>query len=161
MASLSLEAQMQRVSEKIDYAIKAVVAELVVTTFNRIKVNVENAGGGYGSPVYTGRYYASHKITFGYLDLTTKPETNIPGTYSELQDFSKDEFISRFQIGEPVFISNAVPYAGLIESGEASQKTPEGVYAISLTSAQAYFVASGRKKISAMVNSKFPPVAPT
>jgi hypothetical protein len=129
---------------------------LVVETFNRIKQEVS---GSFGSPVWTGRYYSSHKITFGALDLSTSPETDQLRAYSELPDYSKEEFIQKFTVGETVYISNAVPYAIDIEEGIASQKTPEGVFGVSLTSAEAYFVSQGARAVTRKVATKFPPIA--
>lgn len=136
-----LKAQFEAVKKKVkDDGAKAVKV-VTLAAWQHITTNVESTGGLFGSPVLTGRYQASHRISIGSLDKSFEPE----GSYAQV-DFKKPLAALRsFRIGEPVFISQSVPYAGAIETGEASKKTPFGVYAVGADLTKAQFRNSGVK----------------
>jgi hypothetical protein len=155
---ITLDQQAKRVADRINYTIESLIGELVVDTFNKIKQNVESTGGGFGSPVLTGRYYTSHRISFGTLDTTVSPEAPEGTVYPELGFFNVDDFVDRFTLGQTVYISNALPYAIDLEEGYSQFKAPQGIYGVSLSSAEAYYVSQGVNKASARAARKFPPI---
>ena len=88
---------------------KAVVLELYKrTTANSLQVGIQ-----YGSPVLTGRYYASHTIARGRIDRTVR-EPNPDGEespYPGLPLTNATAALTGFKFGKTTYIANSVPYA--------------------------------------------------
>jgi hypothetical protein len=107
---------------------KAVVLELYKrTTANSLQVGIQ-----YGSPVLTGRYYASHTIARGRIDTTVR-EPNLDGEenpYSGLPLTNAAAALTGFKLGETTYIANSLPYAQPLEEGHSRFKAPEGIYGV-------------------------------
>lgn len=88
---------------------------------------------GYGSPVLTGRYYASHRITINYIDTTTAP-INVNGSASPYRGVSQSTAagaVKNAKLGDKIYITNSVPYAHELEyEGKSRFKTPNGIYRV-------------------------------
>jgi hypothetical protein len=107
---------------------KAVVLEL----YKRITANSLQVGIQYGSPVLTGRYYASHTIARGRIDKTVR-ESNPDGEenpYPGLPLTNAAAVLTGFKLGETTFIANSLPYAQPLEEGHSRFKAPEGIYGV-------------------------------
>jgi hypothetical protein len=107
---------------------KAVVLEL----YKRITANSLQVGLAYGSPVLTGRYYASHTVARGRIDTTVR-EPNPDGDespYPGLPLTNAAAALVGFRLGETTYIANSLPYAQLLEEGHSRFKAPEGIYGV-------------------------------
>src|SRR5688500_8374529 len=107
---------------------KAVVLEL----YKRITANSLQVGIAYGSPVLTGRYYASHTIARGRIDRTVR-QLNPDGEdnpYPGLPLTNAAAVLTGFKLGETTFIANNLPYAQPLEEGHSKFKAPEGIYGV-------------------------------
>ena len=125
------------IKEKVEKISKKLFFEVVKTTYSYITVDALSAGGDFGSPVWTGRYHASHTISINNIDKSTKGE----GIYSSQLPISNAASLeSRFNIGDTVYIANSLDYADDIENKGASPfKTPDGVYRVSAEAVKARF----------------------
>lgn len=97
----------------------------------------------YGSPVWSGRYRASHTIAVGAPDTRVKPphpDTAGPGATRWPDDVSGPygappvsyaaQVVGSLKPFQVVYIANALPYARRIEAGHSRLKAPEGVYEV-------------------------------
>jgi hypothetical protein len=104
---------------------KAVVLEL----YKRITANSLQDGLAYGSPVLTGRYYASHTVARGRIDTNVR-EPNPDGDetpYPGLPLTNAAAALFSFRLGETSYIANSLPYAQMLEEGHSKFKAPEGL----------------------------------
>ena len=107
---------------------KSVVLEL----YKRITANSLQVGIAYGSPVLTGRYYASHTIARGRIDTTVR-EPNPDGEehpYPGLPLTNATAALTGFKLGQTTYIANSLPYAQILEEGHSKFKSPEGIYGV-------------------------------
>ena len=107
---------------------KAVVLEL----YKRITANSLQVGIAYGSPVLTGRYYASHTIARGRI-ATTVREPNPEGEdnpYPGLLLTNAAAALVGLKLGQTTYIASSLPYAQLLEQGHSKFKAPEGIYGV-------------------------------
>lgn len=125
------------IKEKVDPVLEDTVFFLAETIFEYISINAQNVAFQFGSPVFTGRYHASHRASLNTPDTTVAPE----GVYSNSAPLSQVTSLRpSFKIGDSIIISNSLPYAGDIEFNKASPfKTPEGVYRVSVEAAKVKF----------------------
>jgi hypothetical protein len=72
---------------------KGVVLEL----YKRITANSLQVGIAYGSPVLTGRYYASHTIARGRIDRTVR-DPNPEGEENPYRTYSTERAIARHKL---------------------------------------------------------------
>jgi hypothetical protein len=89
------------------------------------------------SPVLTGRFRASHRLSIGKVDLSTEaPRASVssggsgprPATGTDVSAaLSK---LTRAQFGTTIHITNALPYARPLENGSSRQtnRQPNGIY---------------------------------
>lgn len=86
------------------------------------------------SPVRTGRFRASNRISINALDATFEPDrknlstaagASRPATATDLAKAEK--VLKRAQFGDSIIISNSLPYAQFLEDGGSGQ-APEGIY---------------------------------
>ena len=97
-------------------------------------VNTATTSGGGGSPVLTSRYIKSHRINTGAVDTSVHPVLSggtgglapDPGFKGQSVGIAENE-MKAFKLGQNVFITDSVPYAGILERG-GSRKTPQGIY---------------------------------
>jgi hypothetical protein len=107
---------------------KAVVLDL----YKHITADSLQVGIAYGSPVLTGRYYASHTIARGRIDRTVR-EPNPEGEenpYPGLPLTNAAAVLTGFKLGETTDIANSLPYAQILEEGHSRFKAPEGIYGV-------------------------------
>lgn len=104
-------------------------------------------GFQHGSPVWSGRFKASHNVSIGVVDgdvaapnpavefirwpeepdrvLSAKGVAYVRGVLEKLRPF------------DIVYISNSLPYARRIEAGDFSMKAPNGVYNVTAATLKA------------------------
>jgi hypothetical protein len=95
---------------------KAVVLEL----YKRITANSLQVGIQYGSPVLTGRYYASHTIARGKIDKTVR-EPNPEGEenpYPGLPLTNAAAALTGVKLGETTYIANRGSRSNGTENGK-------------------------------------------
>lgn len=105
-----------------------------------------DVGRAFGSPVASGRFAASMRLSLNQLDKSVAPEdkayryptpekhkrnaNNLPGrTIRNLPLSQISLVLRRFKLGDTIYISNSVPYVRRIEVGGHSWQTPGGVFA--------------------------------
>jgi hypothetical protein len=149
-----LDAQFARAEEKIIFAVKEVVKEIARTAYKFVIQNSAQVSG-YGSPVLTGRYYTSHRITVNGIDASTSPPNPDAAPYPPLDPLIAEQALARYTLGDVITISNSVPYARELEAGW-SAKTPQGIYNVSLQAAILEFVDNGVLRVQNTLAFEFP-----
>jgi hypothetical protein len=122
------EAMAKKVVGQTTEIYKGVVLEL----YKRITANSLQVGIAYGSPVLTGRYYASHTIARGRIDRTIR-EPNLEGEenpYPGLPLTNAAAALVGLKLGQTTYIANSLPYAQILEEGHSRFKAPEGIYGV-------------------------------
>jgi hypothetical protein len=122
------EAMAKKVVGQTTEIYKGVVLEL----YKRITANSLQVGIAYGSPVLTGRYYASHTIARAQIDRTVR-EPNPDGEespYPGLPLTNAAAALVGLKLGQTTYIANSLPYAQLLEQGHSKFKAPEGIYGV-------------------------------
>ncbi len=124
----------QAATDKIFTPAKTLFNSVCIQLFDVITANSQEISGG-GSPVLTGRYYNSHRVSLNEID-TSVAEPNPEGAKDPYPPLPEDIVLSALQQwkpGDTLYIANSVPYADAIENLDASpQKTPDGVYGVSV-----------------------------
>jgi hypothetical protein len=88
----------------------------------------------FRSPVRTGRYRASHRISINEVDLTVEPEdveVDVISTNTVPTGLAGNAAaaLEKAEIGDAIYITNNLPYAQALEDGHSSQaKGPTAVY---------------------------------
>lgn len=116
---------------------------VALDAWQKITANSLKVGIAYGSPVLTGRYYNSHRISINGVDTSFEPAD--PARF-DAEEPARGLPISiaaaalrPVKLGDTVYISNSVPYARKIEEGHSKFKAPEGVYEVSADAVRAKF----------------------
>lgn len=121
--------------------------EVALTLWGYIIVNSETAAGQrVGSPVLTGRFYASHNISLNVIE-TKERGPNPSGAsspYPQLGFSDAKRVLAKWKPGDTVYISNSVPYGRKLESQHWSKKTPYGIYMVAVNAVRAKFAGRGR-----------------
>ncbi len=118
-------------------AIRAVAMEL----FSDLHTEARAAGGGFGSPVASGRLAGSMRMGINEVDHSYEPADpnyeypegrgprELPTRTIRNQPLSRIAAQLRtFRLGDRIYISNSVPYIRKIELGRHSWQTPDGVF---------------------------------
>lgn len=110
-------------------AIRSIALEM----YSSLQTEALTVGGGYGSPVASGRLAASMRLGINQIDNSTAP-ADPDYKYREPRTI-RNQPISRiaaqlrtFRLGDTIYISNSVPYIRRIELGRHSWQTPDGVF---------------------------------
>jgi hypothetical protein len=128
---VNLDAQIKKVTSNIENQLLGFVRTVVVDGWDMVTSDVE-ATGDIGSPVYSGRFRGSHQIAVNGKDPSTLPPApNRQRNFYNSPPRSKAETVlANIKLGDTINISNSLDYAGGIEDGTISSKTPRGVYLI-------------------------------
>jgi len=122
-------------------AIRAMALELAADLVERAADRSEPGG----SPVASGRYAASMRVSLDTIDSSTAPEdknyryppasvhnhnpNNLPGRTRANVPISRVSALLRtFKLGQTIWFSNSVPYSRRIENARHSWQTPQGVF---------------------------------
>ena len=109
---------------------------IATKAYSMIAADSRSVSLKYGSPVWSGRYRASHTIAIGTPDTSVKeaPQVDVrwpdePSTVLNAPPVSRAaQVLSGLKPFSVVFIANALPYARRIENGYSKLKAPAGVY---------------------------------
>jgi hypothetical protein len=117
--------------------IRAVALEL----YSSLQTDARTVGGGWGSPVASGRLASSMRLGINQVDTSYEPEdTNYeypdgkgerelpPRTIPNVPISRIAAQLREFKLGDTIYISNSVPYIRKIEIGGHSWQTPDGVF---------------------------------
>lgn len=117
--------------------IRAVALEL----YSSLQTEALSIGGGWGSPVASGRLAASMRLGINEVDTSTAPADPDykypagqgarplpPRTIPNVPISRVAAQLRTFKLGDTVYISNSVPYIRRIEIGGHSWQTPDGVF---------------------------------
>lgn len=85
------------------------------------------------SPVYSGAFRASWRISFNAVRSDTTPGY-LPVAPIRGASF---RWPKGFKLGDTIYVSNALPYAELIEYGSWSSQAPNGVLGLAIATADA------------------------
>ncbi len=143
-----VDAANERVTRAVVEAHKAVA----IKAYAMIAADSRETGMRYGSPVWSGRFRASHTIAIGAPDTATKPPhpdtvgkgaTRWPdepdGIYNAPPASYAAQKLTALKPFDIVYIANALPYARRIELGHSKFKAPEGVYDVTAVAVRAQF----------------------
>lgn len=136
------KAALEKEREKILLQCTEFCKTVAVTTYRYITTDSMMVGMAYGSPVLTGRYYTSHRISINGINRSTEdPNEEFDGTnpYPQLPLSNAQMALRGFKLGDVVYIANSLPYAQRIEDGWSKLKAPEGVYQIAADAIQVKF----------------------
>lgn len=103
-----------------------------------IGVDSREVGMEHGSPVWSGRFAGSNRISIGGPDSSVLPPHPEGARWPEEPDSiyqspslaEASNILSGLKPFETIYISNFLPYARRIEEGWSRTKAPEGVYNI-------------------------------
>ena len=133
MADLEKAIVIKIIGQTEEYA-KAVALNL----YRDISATANEAGGLFGSPLWSGRFRASNNISVGSPDFSFLPPNPAAGRYpnavnpqypsNKISDAAAK--IRSLKIGQVVFIANGLPYAKRIELDGWSAQVPNGVYRV-------------------------------
>lgn len=143
-----IEASKERVVRAVVETHKAIA----IKAYAMISADSRETGLRYGSPVWSGRFRASHTIAIGAPDTATKPPnpdtvgagaTRWPdepdGIYNAPPVSYAAQKLTALKPFQIVYIANALPYARKIELGHSKFKAPEGVYDVTAVAVGAQF----------------------
>jgi hypothetical protein len=110
---------------------------IALKAFQEIITDSRTVGFAHGSPVWSGRFAGSNKISVGSPDLSALPphpeRPNWPdepdSPYGVVTMAEASIKLGALLPFDKVYISNNVPYAARLEDGY-SPKAPEGIYGI-------------------------------
>lgn len=117
------------------------IRSMALSLYTNLQMPALEAGGGYGSPVASGRYASSMRLSINQIDATYAPaDRNYkypPGhgprplpkrTIANAPVSSVSARLRTFRLGDTIYVSNSVPYVRRIEIGSHSWQTPGGVF---------------------------------
>ena len=107
------------------------------------------------SPVKTGRFRASHRLSLNVSDKSFEPERAEPAGPAAFAGATSGELskgrgtMAAMQWGDTIIISNNLPYARFLENGGSRQnnRQPDGIYGATFAELRAKlqsFIASAR-----------------
>lgn len=109
--------------------------------YKDVQTEARSVGGGFGSPVASGRFAASVRLEINGIDTSAEPaDPNYdypagsgprelpPRTIRNRPISATAAKLRGFRLGDRIFVSNSVPYARRIEIGRHSWQTPDGVF---------------------------------
>lgn len=118
--------------------------------------DVLRSGNGLGSPVLSGDFYNNHNVSIGAPD--TKTDITVQdGAFFDpskraprppVAPGSADSVIFSAKAGDTIYITNALPYASMIENeGWSRFKAPDGVYGVAVASVPSFLAATDLKTV--------------
>lgn len=119
------------IQKKIVHKMVEAHRAIAITAFQYITANSQMVGLEYGSPVLTGRYYTSHRISINGINTDVSPP-NPDGADKPYKGIPLSQAVTELRtlkLGDTVYISNSLDYALSLENGY-SWKAPEGVYGV-------------------------------
>jgi len=124
---------------------------LALAAYHDLQKDAKTASG-YGSPVASGRFASSMRVSLDSVDTSTaapdpeykypkgKGKRQLPERTIQNQPISNVSLLlRRFKLGQTIYISNSVPYGRRIEVGGHSWQTPGGVFAPTMRKLMAQF----------------------
>lgn len=127
----------QQFQEKVVQRLVQKHRTIALQAFREVITDSRTVGFAHGSPVWTNRFGASHRIAVGAVDGSSlPPHPEKPRWPDEPDSPYKSPALAEASIKltalrpfEKIFISNSLPYARRLEQGY-SKKAPEGIYNI-------------------------------
>ncbi len=135
-----MRAEQRRVILQATEAIRS-LAQLAFAEFSQDQLAV---GGAWGSPVASGRFAGSMRLSVGSVDTSYAPADPTykyprgararsqlpPRTIRNQTAQIVAAKLRGWRLGQTIFISNSVPYVRRIEIGGHSWQTPDGVFGV-------------------------------
>lgn len=117
------------------------IASMALQLFADLRTEARTVGGGFGSPVASGRFAASMRLSINSVDTSFEPpDPNYeypsgsgarelpPRTIANTAISAASAALRNYKLGDTIYISNSVPYVRKIELGNHSWQTPDGVF---------------------------------
>lgn len=127
---------------------------VVLRAYQLIIRDSRDVGLAHGSPVWSGRFRASHNVSIGVVDgdvASPNPAAQFvrwptpPDTILNAKGVAYvSAVLSKLRPFDIVYISNSLPYARKIEAGGFSLKAPNGVYQVAANTLKVQLQTSGR-----------------
>ncbi len=127
---------------------------IVIKAFQLIIRDSRDVGLKHGSPVWSGRFNASHNVSIGTVDGDFSPPNPAaqgvrwptePSNVLRAKGLAYVRtVVEKLRPFDIVYISNSVPYARRIEAGGFSMKAPNGVYTVAANTLKAQLKSSGQ-----------------
>lgn len=127
----SLDAAFDKAFKEIDRRLADIVTETASAMFRFLRIDALNVGSAFGSPVLTGRFISSHRISLNFPDYSTEPVNAEDEQYvmpSEAETLTP--VVRDYKLGDTIYIANALDYADILEEINPSRKAPRGVYEV-------------------------------
>lgn len=131
----------RRAAERVVAEGTEAIRSMALQLFSDLQAEALRAGGGFGSPVASGRLASSMRLAINAIDYSTAPaDPNYrypagKGPRPLPPRTIRNQAISRmaarlrtFRLGDTIYVSNSVPYIRRIEIGGHSWQTPGGVF---------------------------------
>lgn len=127
----SLDSQFNKAKKAITKSLEKFATTVGKQTFKTVTPNSFSTGLLFGSPVLTGRYYNSHKISLNMVDRGVAPVNPLgeESPYDPLPDSLADITLKNYKLGDEIIVSNSLPYSEKLEGG-FSRKAPNGIYRV-------------------------------
>lgn len=135
MSMAQFDRQAREAAVRVVHEATEAIRTAAIALYSDLQTDVKTVNG-YGSPIASGRYVASMRISVNQIDYSFEPpDPNYvydrslpPRTIRNRPIAAASARMRTFRIGDRIYISNAVPYARRIEIGRHSWQAPEGVF---------------------------------
>ena len=132
---------LQEAEKKFARQAKLFVDKVALDLYRNIAADARNVSG-FGSPVWSGRFLASHRVSVNNInDSVAGPNPafdniNWPdsgGKTLRPRSLSSVSNILRLsKLGDTIFISNSLDYAQFLEKGGSRTQAPNGIYRVAV-----------------------------
>jgi hypothetical protein len=117
---------------------KEFAKSVAISAFRDISATANEAGGVFGSPLWSGRFRASNNISVGSPDFSVLPPnpsaknhpTPVASPYKSNINADATPALQSFKLGDTIYIANGLPYARRIEFDGWSAQVPNGVFKV-------------------------------
>lgn len=150
----ALAQQFKQVENLIDRVAEEAVKEVGRTVFQLVtKGWTEPQSETFGSPVLSGEFYTSWRVSINTPDTSVTPEGrgSPENPLPQLPVNYYDQRVKSVKIGQDIKITNAKPYGTDIETPGFSRKTPQGVARVSVAAAAAKIQSEGLPRTKAII----------
>lgn len=127
---------MRKDAKKVVARSAEAIRSMTLVFYHDVQTDVKG-GSGHGSPIASGRFAASMRLSLNQIDASTAPADEAyvydrdnlhPRTIANRPISAIAATLRQFKLGDTIWISNSVPYVRKIEVGGHSWQAPDGVF---------------------------------
>jgi hypothetical protein len=155
----NLEQQFAQLQKKLENSVREVAVSYAQRAEEYLHTPefTPEAMNPLASPVETGRYIASHRISPRQKDLSVAPRN----ADHVIDAPNVSELLTDFNLGDAIFLTNSVPYAGYLERNPSPlRKTPGQIYYTSAIAAVQEMKSGGVSDACVKVANSIRPATP-